>query len=202
MLRLSLLKLMPLLALLAIQLSGCESTASKDGEAIAPVTDVGGSGPGGRQSGYGLDATDGGRGYDDGGRYSGSGGREFSGGGGDPALNDPGSPLYKKVVYFEYDSFEILPEYRDLIRAHSQYLASHGRTRLTLEGHADERGSREYNIALGERRAEAVKRLMAAEGASSSQLRTVSYGEERPAVTGSGEEAWALNRRVELVYGN
>lgn len=196
----SLLKLMPLLALLAIQLSGCESTASKDGDALAPVTDVGGSGPGARHSGYGLD---GGQGYDDGSRLSGPGGRELSGGGGgDPALNDPGSPLYKKVVYFEYDSFEILPEYRDLIRAHSQYLASHGRTRVTLEGHADERGSREYNIALGERRAEAVKRLMAAEGASSPQLRTISYGEERPVVTGSGEEAWALNRRVELVYGN
>ncbi|HEY8518596.1 MAG TPA: peptidoglycan-associated lipoprotein Pal [Gammaproteobacteria bacterium] len=104
------------------------------------------------------------------------------------------------VVYFEYDSAEIRPEFNQMLAAHGRYLAANPNVSVRLEGHADERGSREYNIGLGERRAQAVRRVLALQGASPEQLSTVSYGEERPAVLGSDEEAWRLNRRVELVY--
>ncbi len=115
-------------------------------------------------------------------------------------LNDPDSPLSTRVIYFEYDSSRVLPDYRPVVEAHAAYLASHPETTITLEGHADERGSREYNLALGERRAKALKQQMVLMGASPEQIRTVSYGEERPAVEGHDEEAYSLNRRVELVY--
>jgi peptidoglycan-associated lipoprotein len=104
------------------------------------------------------------------------------------------------VVYFDYDTADILPEFNALLQAHGQNLARNANTQLRLEGHADERGSREYNIGLGERRAQAVRRVLMLQGAAGSQLTTVSYGEERPAQTGSDDEAWRLNRRVELVY--
>jgi peptidoglycan-associated lipoprotein len=104
------------------------------------------------------------------------------------------------VVYFDYDTADILPEFNALLAAHGQNLARNPNIQLRLEGHADERGSREYNIGLGERRAQAVRRVLMLQGAAGSQLTTVSYGEERPAQTGSDDEAWRLNRRVELVY--
>jgi len=104
------------------------------------------------------------------------------------------------VVYFDYDQAEIKPEYTALLAAHGQFLAQNSSSQLRLEGHTDERGSREYNIGLGERRAQAVRRVLMLQGAAGTQLTTVSYGEERPATTGSDEEAWRLNRRVELVY--
>lgn len=105
-----------------------------------------------------------------------------------------------RVIYFEYDSDEIRPEFRSAIEAHAAYLASHPDTVMTLEGHADERGSREYNLALGERRALAVRRQLTLLGGSSAQIRTVSFGEERPAAEGHDETAYAMNRRVEIVY--
>ena len=104
------------------------------------------------------------------------------------------------VVYFDYDQAEIKPEFNEMLAAHGQYLAMNATATLRLEGNTDERGSREYNIGLGERRAQSVRRVLMLQGASASQLMTVSYGEERPASTGSNEEAWRLNRRVELVY--
>jgi peptidoglycan-associated lipoprotein len=104
------------------------------------------------------------------------------------------------VVYFDYDEAEIRPEFNDLLAAHGQFLAQNSSSQLRLEGHADERGSREYNIGLGEQRAQAVRRVLMLQGAQATQLTTVSYGEERPAQTGSDDEAWQLNRRVELVY--
>jgi peptidoglycan-associated lipoprotein len=104
------------------------------------------------------------------------------------------------VVYFDYDQADIRPEFNAQLQAHGQFLAQNGNATLRLEGHADERGSREYNIGLGERRAQAVRRVLMLQGAQAGQLTTVSYGEERPAQTGSDEEAWRLNRRVELVY--
>ena len=115
-------------------------------------------------------------------------------------LDDPNSPLSKRIIYFEYDSSEINPQYRSVIEAHAQYLVAHPDITLSLEGHADERGSREYNLALGERRAISVKEMMTVLGASSSQIRTISYGEERPVDEGHDEAAWSQNRRVELVY--
>jgi peptidoglycan-associated lipoprotein len=104
------------------------------------------------------------------------------------------------VVYFEFDRSEIPNQFNDILIAHGQYLASNPRAALRLEGHTDERGSREYNIGLGERRAQSVRRFLLLQGASAEQVTTVSYGEERPASFGSSEDAWALNRRVELVY--
>ncbi|NOY63087.1 MAG: peptidoglycan-associated lipoprotein Pal [Gammaproteobacteria bacterium] len=118
---------------------------------------------------------------------------------GDP-LDDPSSLLSKRVIYFDYDRSSVKPQYRAVIEAHAAYMADHPAARVTLEGHADERGSREYNMALGERRAQAVRRLLALQGASAVQLDVVSFGEERPAVMGHNEMSWERNRRVELVY--
>ena len=115
-------------------------------------------------------------------------------------LDDPQSPLSVRVIYFEYDSSEIKAEYRAAVEAHAAYLTQNSGTTVTLEGHADERGSREYNLALGERRAQSVKQQMMLLGVSSSQIRLVSYGEERPAVDGHDESSWEQNRRVEILY--
>ena len=117
------------------------------------------------------------------------------------SVDDPTSPLSKRTIYFDYDSDEVRDEYRSTLEAHAAYLAEK-RATATLEGNTDERGSREYNLGLGERRAQAVRRLMTAYGAGGNQLRTVSFGEEKPAVDGSDESAWSLNRRVEIVYGS
>lgn len=108
--------------------------------------------------------------------------------------------LDELIVYFEYDQSEVPAQYNDMLAAHGQYLSSNPNARIRLEGHADERGSREYNIGLGERRSQAVRRILLLQGASAEQLSTVSYGEERPAALGSDEEAYSLNRRVEIVY--
>jgi len=116
------------------------------------------------------------------------------------ALDDPQSALSIRIIYFEYNSNEIRSEYRSAIEAHAAYLSQNPSTTITLEGHADERGSREYNLALGESRAKAVKQQLLILGASSSQIRLVSYGEERPAVDGHDESSWQQNRRVEILY--
>ncbi len=108
--------------------------------------------------------------------------------------------LKQLVIYFDFDTSEIKPEFNDVLAAHAKYLASHPNARVRLEGHADERGTREYNIGLGERRAQAVRRVLMLQGASADQISTVSYGEERPAVQGHDEAAYRLNRRVEIVY--
>lgn len=115
-------------------------------------------------------------------------------------LNDPSSPLYQRVIYFDYDSSDIQPQFIDILRAHASYLSSDSGASVTLEGHTDERGTREYNLALGDHRAETVRRYLIAEGVPDGRIRTMSYGEERPANPGHGESSWALNRRVELVY--
>jgi peptidoglycan-associated lipoprotein len=105
----------------------------------------------------------------------------------------------RNIVYFDYDSSEIRPEYDEIVAAHAGYLTRYKNARVRLEGHTDERGSREYNIGLGERRAQTVRRALLLQGVLEGQIVTVSYGEERPAVEGSGEAAYAKNRRVELV---
>ena len=104
------------------------------------------------------------------------------------------------TFYFDFDTSEIKPDARDVLVAHARYLANNPRQQVRLEGHADERGTKEYNLALGERRANAVQRFLIVNGASRGQIETVSYGEEKPAVRGSTESAWAQNRRVELVF--
>jgi peptidoglycan-associated lipoprotein len=103
------------------------------------------------------------------------------------------------VIYFDYDRADIKPEYVAIVTAHAQFLNANASRKLRLEGHSDERGSREYNIGLGERRAQSVRRALLLQGVNEAQLTTVSYGEERPAVSGSDEAAYAKNRRVELV---
>jgi peptidoglycan-associated lipoprotein len=127
-------------------------------------------------------------------------GSEFGTGGAGP-VGGPGGDLENRVIYFEFDRSDVPADYVDLLQAHGEYLAANPASQIRLEGHADERGSREYNIGLGERRAQAVRQVLLLQGAAGEQLSTVSYGEERPAVLGSDDEAWALNRRVELVYG-
>ena len=108
--------------------------------------------------------------------------------------------LQSTVVYFDYDQSDIRPEFLSMISAHAARLAGGRSVAVRLEGHADERGSREYNIGLGERRAQAVRRALMLQGVSASQVRTVSYGEERPAAFGHDDSSWAQNRRVEIVY--
>src|SRR5262249_32017999 len=100
----------------------------------------------------------------------------------------------------DYDKAEIKQEYLPIIAAHAKYLTGNGGRKVRLEGHTDERGSREYNIGLGERRAQAVRRALMLQGVGEAQITTVSYGEERPAVQGSDEAAYAKNRRVEFTY--
>jgi len=106
----------------------------------------------------------------------------------------------KSVVYFEYDSSEIQAQYLPVVAAHAAYLVKYPSARVRLEGHTDDRGSREYNIGLGERRAQSVRRALLAQGVAEAQVTTLSYGEERPAVEGADEAALAQNRRVELVH--
>jgi len=118
------------------------------------------------------------------------------------ALDDPSSLLSRRVIYFDFDSNNIKPEFRGILEAHARYLADNGNVKVTLGGHCDERGTREYNLALGERRAKAVSREMGALGVSDNQLYTVSYGEEQPAEMGSNSFAWEKNRRVEIIYPN
>jgi peptidoglycan-associated lipoprotein len=109
-----------------------------------------------------------------------------------------GAALAQRVVYFDFDSFVVKDEYRPVVEAHAKALSANRSKRMTLEGHTDERGGREYNLALGQKRAEAVLKTMVLLGVQDGQLEAVSFGEERPAAQGSDEAAWAKNRRVEL----
>jgi peptidoglycan-associated lipoprotein len=119
---------------------------------------------------------------------------------GTDAAGPGGEQLKNRTIYFEFDSSDIKAEYNAMITAHARYLASNPTMRVRVEGNTDERGSREYNIGLGERRAQAVRRALMLQGVNESQITTVSYGEERPAVTGHSDEAWSRNRRANIVY--
>src|SRR5579871_1062952 len=120
-----------------------------------------------------------------------------------PGVQGPTAPdLQTRTIYFDFDSSEIKSDYTASIAAHAKYLAANPSIRVRLEGNTDERGSREYNIGLGERRAQAVRQALMLQGVADSQITTVSYGEERPAVTGHSEAAWSKNRRVDIVYLN
>ena len=115
-------------------------------------------------------------------------------------LTDPNSPLSKRSVYFDLDSNAVKDEYRSLVTAHSRYMADKRDSRIRIEGNCDERGSREYNLALGQRRAEAVKKVMTVLGVSDGRIETTSYGEEKPVALGHDEAAWAQNRRADIKY--
>jgi peptidoglycan-associated lipoprotein len=130
------------------------------------------------------------------GAYGAGSGSGFAAG----SLDDPSSPLSQRRIYFGLDRYDVADDYRALVEAHAGYLRSSPSAAVTLEGHTDERGSREYNIALGERRSNAVRDLLVALGASATQITTVSYGEEKPASDCHDESCWSQNRRVEIVY--
>ncbi len=167
------------IALTAVAATGCgkKSTTRSGGDA-ASTAGTAGAGTG-TNGAYGAD--------------SGSG---FAAG----SLDDPSSPLSQRKVYFGLDRYDVSDEYRALVEAHAGYLRGSPSAAVTLEGHTDERGSREYNIALGERRSNAVRDLLVALGASATQITTVSYGEEKPASDCHDESCWSQNRRVEIVY--
>jgi peptidoglycan-associated lipoprotein len=120
--------------------------------------------------------------------------------GGGEFLDDPSAGELGSVIYFDFDSSEVRAADQDMVARHAMQLGNDPTSRVRLEGHADERGSREYNIGLGERRAQAVRQLLLIQGVSASQIATVSFGEERPAAFGSSESDYSQNRRVEFKY--
>lgn len=117
-----------------------------------------------------------------------------------PADLDTDACLRTRVIYFDFDQDALRPEFQQAMACHAKYLRDRPSSRMTLEGNADERGSREYNMGLGERRGNAVSSALQANGGNASQVNVVSYGEERPTCTESSEDCWAKNRRVEIVY--
>ena len=116
------------------------------------------------------------------------------------ALKDPRSPLSKRMVYFDLDSFVVKDEFQSTLAAHSKFLAANAKMKMLIQGNSDERGSREYNVALGQKRAEGVKKMMTLLGAREQQIEAVSFGEEKPKAAGTGEAAWSQNRRSDVVY--
>lgn len=115
-------------------------------------------------------------------------------------LTDPGSKLAKRSIYFDLDKYEVKAEYSDLVAAHAKYLVANRGFKVLLQGNTDERGSREYNLSLGQKRADAVKRSLVLLGAKEDQVESVSLGEEKPKSEGHDESAWAENRRADILY--
>jgi len=192
-----------LAAMLAVFLSACATTDESistqgDGAPIEGQQDgssgsmTGADGTGGAAATglYGSDGGDGTAIVDDSSRAMSAAAR----------LEETDGDLANRTIYFEYDSAKLSSESIAILEVHGNFLASNGEVSVRLEGHTDERGSREYNIALGDRRAQSVRRVLLFQGASSDQVETVSYGEEEPAVSGHDEAAWSKNRRVELIY--
>ncbi|CAM2152168.1 MULTISPECIES: peptidoglycan-associated lipoprotein Pal [Paraburkholderia] len=115
-------------------------------------------------------------------------------------LNDPNSPLAKRSVYFDFDSYAVKDDYQSVIQAHAQYLKTHPERHVLIQGNTDERGTSEYNLALGQKRAEAVRKALSLMGVPDSQMEAVSLGKEKPVAQGHDEASWAQNRRADLVY--
>jgi peptidoglycan-associated lipoprotein len=183
-------------ALLVLLLSACSST----GDTPATVEDrTGGTTASGKTAGDGKPAG--------GAETSGLGDAAVKGsaldgsGSGDPR-KDPASPLSKRSVYFDFDSFVVKDEFRPALEAHAAYLLSRRDAKVVLQGNTDERGSREYNLALGQKRAEAVRKVLLVLGVPDGQLEAVSFGEEKPRNEADTEEAFAENRRVDVVYAD
>jgi len=189
-----------LAGLVALFLSACATTeesstmTTDDG---APVDTQDGSGGMSGDGTGGASATGLGAGGSDGGTPIADGGGAMSAA---AMLEQTDGDLASRTIYFEYDSAKLSSESIAILETHGNFLASNGEVTVRLEGHTDERGSREYNIALGDRRAQSVRQVLLFQGASSDQIETVSYGEEEPAVEGHDEAAWSKNRRVELIY--
>jgi len=115
-------------------------------------------------------------------------------------LNNPNSPLAKRSVYFDFDRYDVKDEYQAVLQAHAQYLKTHPQRHVLIQGNTDERGTSEYNLALGQRRAESVRRALSLMGVQDSQMEAVSLGKEKPVALGHDEASWAQNRRADLVY--
>ena len=172
-------------ALVAAVLAGCQSTPT-----TAPVEDKSGAADASAASSQAGASTAGTR----------PGGVTGSNTGAGNPLRDPNNILSKRAIYFEFDSFTVSDQYKPIVEAHAKYLQGNRQARVALQGNADERGSREYNIALGQKRADAVKRMMTLMGVQDVVVETVSFGEEKPRNPGHDEASWAENRRVDIVY--
>lgn len=159
--------------LAALSLAACSSTPEKEGSATGV-----GAGSGATTAGIGTG------GYDESALYAGK-----------PAQAN-------SIVYFDYDSFTISEKYRAMLREHAAFLAANPKRQVTIEAHADERGSNEYNVALSEKRGNAVRDMLVLQGAGAEQISVVAYGEEKPVCDQHNEACWAQNRRAELVYGS
>jgi peptidoglycan-associated lipoprotein len=185
-------KLLWVLLVAIFALSGCSEDEATDGlnagqNAASGISDAATSGLNGASTLSGMAGAG----------YTGvTGNNSFLG----PEFSDPNNPLSRSTIYFMLDSSEVQPDFIQVINAHAKYLVAHPSQKLTLEGHADERGSPEYNIALGDQRAKAVAGMMKAQGVTDGQLTLISYGEEKPAVFGSDEGSYERNRRAELSY--
>ena len=161
------------LAILAL-VAGCSSTKLDDSAAAG--AGAGGAGAGGAASGVAPVSVD-------------------------PNAQTAAGPVgVARIVYFDYDSYTIKPEFQSLIDGHARFLKANTQRRISIEGHTDERGGREYNLALGQKRSEAVRRALTLLGVGDSQIEAVSFGKEKPAAQGTGEDVWAQNRRAEIVY--
>ena len=161
--------------------AGCSSPVKLD---EAPVTDLGTSGNAGAGANGNRGAT------------SGVAPVNLNGAGADAA----GPVGVARIIYFDYDSYSIKPEFQSVIESHSRFLRANAQRRVSVEGHTDERGGREYNLALGQKRAEAVRRAFGLLGVTDTQVEAVSFGKEKPAVSGADESAFAQNRRAEISY--
>jgi len=115
-------------------------------------------------------------------------------------LKDPSSPLSKRSIYYDFDRFDVKDEYRPLVEAHARYLRENSGAKVLIQGNTDERGSREYNVALGQRRSDGVKKMLILLGAKDAQIEAVSLGEEKPKSEGSNEQSWSQNRRSDILY--
>ena len=162
-------------ALLALLIAGCSSTP--DSEPAAPVDSRSNDGKVATVTAGNMDS------------------RKLP-----PELTDPKSILSKRSIYFDYDRFDIKPEYKDLVAAHAQFLTGHRQFRILIQGNTDDRGSREYNLALGQKRADAVKKQLVLLGVREDQVEAVSLGEEKPKNVGHDEASYAENRRSDILY--
>jgi len=194
------------LTISALMLSACGDTEEKDTSlldgSMENTSGINDASTSGLNNGSGFNGSEmGGSGAYGSGAY-GSGAYGSSGGANNlgPEFSDPGNPLSKRTIYFMLDSSQVQQDFVPVIAAHSQYLLANPSQHVILEGHTDERGSREYNIALGEQRAKSVANMMKIQGVSDSQLEIVSYGEEKPAAFGNDDASWEQNRRVVIEY--
>ena len=163
-------------ALVALLIAGCSSTPSGPEQGAAPVETRGGSSVATVNAGN-IDSAKLPR-----------------------ELTDPKSILSKRSIYFDYDSYEVKGEYKDLVAAHAKFLSNNRQFKMLIQGNTDERGSREYNLALGQKRSDAVKKMLSVLGAREDQVESVSLGEEKPKNEGHDETAWSENRRGDMLY--